>query len=89
MLRYRDSVEVSGKAKPYGVMQCQVFGMASATPVTDQTALPMVATPTKSPFMLNLPAATAGQQFYAAARWATRTGLTGPWSSIINFTVVR
>ena len=54
MLRYRDSAtSTSVKAKPYGVTQCQIFGMASATPVTDQGTLPMVVTPTKSPFVLN------------------------------------
>ena len=89
VLRYRDSIEVSGKAKPYGVMQCQVFGAASDTPVSDQDALALVATPTKSPFVLNFKGDQAGQQFYAAARWATRTGLVGPWSQIISFTVLR
>lgn len=39
VLRYRDSAaSTSVKAKPYGVAQCQIFGMASATPVTDQKA---------------------------------------------------
>ena len=61
--------------------------MASATPVTQQSALSMIATPTKSPFVLNLPSAAVGQQFYVAARWAIRTGEYGPWSPIINFTV--
>ena len=76
-----------GNGKPYGVTQCQIFGMASATPVTDQSTLPMVATPTKSPFILNLNAADVGKQFYVAARWAIRSGQFGPWSPIIQFTV--
>jgi hypothetical protein len=88
VLRYRDSVEVSGKAKPYGVIQCRVFGAVSAAPLTDQSALPLFATPTKSPFMLSFTGDQAGQTFYAAARWATRTGLVGPWSPMIHFTVV-
>ena len=88
VIRFRDSAaSVSVKSKPYGVTQCQVFGMASATPVTDQDALPMIATPTKSPFVLNLNAADTGKQFYVAARWAIRTGEFGPWSPIIQFTV--
>ena len=41
VIRYRDSAaSPSVKAKPYGVTQCQVFGMASATPVTDRSTLP-------------------------------------------------
>ncbi len=47
-LRYRDpAASVSVKAKPFGVTRCQVFGMASDTPATDQDGLPMIATPTK------------------------------------------
>ncbi len=61
--------------------------MASATPVTDQSTLPQIAAPTKSPFILNLSSADIGKTFYVAARWATRTGLVGPWSQIISFVV--
>ena len=90
VLRYRDSVNgVSGKAKPYGVTQCQIFGQTSDTPVADRTTMPLFATVTKSPFLLNFSGAQGGKQFYCAARWMTRTGLVGPWSQVMNFTVVR
>ncbi len=89
ILRYRDSANgVSGKAKPYGVTQCQIFGAVSATPSADRAALPLFATVTKSPFTLNFTAAQGGQQFYCAARWMTRTALAGPWSQVVNFTVM-
>jgi hypothetical protein len=42
----------------------------------------------KSPFTLSFAGDQVGQQFYAAARWATRTGLVGPWSQIISITVI-
>ena len=87
ILRYRDSDGVSTKAKPYGVVQCRVFGQSSPEPIADRTTLPLIATPTKSPFILTFADGQAGQTIYLAARWATRTGLTGPWSSIIKFIV--
>jgi len=88
VLYYRDSAaSTSVKAKPYGVTQCQVYGLASATPVELQSQLPQIAAPTKSPFVLTLPDAAVGMKFYLAARWATRTGLVGPWGQIISFTV--
>ncbi len=88
-LRYRDSAaSVSVKAKPYGVTQCQVFGLVSATPVSDPATMPLIATPTKSPFVLHFTADQGGKQIYLAARWAIRTGQVGPWSPIISFTVV-
>jgi hypothetical protein len=87
-LRYRDSAaSVSVKAKPFGATACQIYGMASATPVTLRSTLPMIAMPTKSPFVLDLPEASVGQQFYVAARWAIQTGQLGPWSQILSFTV--
>ena len=88
ILRYHDSDDgVSTKAKPYGVVQCQVFGQTSATPITNPASLPLIATPTKTPFTLTFTAAQAGQTLYLAARSATRTGLTGPWSAMIKFIV--
>lgn len=85
---YRDSAaSTSVKAKPYGVTQCQVFGMTLETPIEDQDDLPQIAAPTKSPFVLNFSGADVGQKFYVAARWATRTGLVGPWSQISSFIV--
>jgi len=69
------------------VTQCRVYGMASATPITDQSTLPLIAAPTKSPFQLTLPAAAEGMKFYVCAQWATRKDELGPFGPIVNFTV--
>lgn len=88
-VRYRDSAaSVSVKAKPFGVLQLQLFGTTSATIVTDPTTLPLKGTPTKSPFVLTFSSADIGKQFYCAGRWVTRNGQVGPWSGILSFTVV-
>lgn len=88
IIRYRDSsASVSVKSKPYGVKTCQVFGMTSATPITDPTVLPLKVTATKSPTLLTFTSGQAGMQFYCAGRWAIQTGGVSPWSPIINFTV--
>ena len=88
-VRYRDSAATpSVKAKPYGVVQCQIFGKSSAAAITDPTTLPLLTTATKSPVVLNLSGQTVGQQLYLAARWVLKTGGFSPWSPIINFTVV-
>jgi hypothetical protein len=88
VLRYRDSAaSVSVKAKPYGAIACEVFAKASATPITDPTALPWVQTATKSPFVVALDPADIGKQLYVAARWKTRKGEFSPWSGIISVTV--
>lgn len=85
-IRYADQNTPASRKKPAGAIQVQICGAASATVVTDPTTLPQIAVATKNPVGLNLPSGSAGKVVYLAARWLTRTGLYGPWSSIINFT---
>lgn len=88
VLRARDDMSSpSVKAKPYGVIAMQLFGMASATAVTDPTTLPLVMLTTKVPFAVNLSSADAGKQMYYAAKWYNRNGLVGPYGPIVNFTI--
>jgi hypothetical protein len=88
IVRYRDATaSPSVKSKPYGVTGLQIFAMASTTPVTDPTTLPYNATWTKSPNTLVMGSENAGKTVYMAARWITKKGLHGPWSSIINYVV--
>lgn len=88
IMRYRDSVaSPSVKAKPYGVTGVQIFGMASATPVTDPSTLPLVETATKSPLVVALGSGSAGKTGYFVARWITRKGLIGPYGPIISYVV--
>ena len=85
LTRYRDATATpSVKSKPYGVVQIQIFAMTSVTPITDPTTLTYNSVQTKAPFNLSMPG-TAGKVVYVAARWATRKGLVGPWSSIVSY----
>lgn len=87
-LRYRDELaSPTVKAKPYGVLQVQLYATASATPITDPAALDFVGGFTKSPLQVEWQAGDAGKVAYYAARWVTRTGLVGPWSPVVSFTV--
>lgn len=88
IIRYRDATaSPSVKAKPYGVIAIQLWGKASATPITDPTQLDFLGPATKSPIQLALGSSAAGMIGYFAGRWVTRTGLVGPWSTIINYHV--
>ena len=89
ILRFRDSAaSVSVKAKPYGVLACQIFGMTSASAITDPTGLPLKVSGTKSPLVVTFASGDVGKQFYAAARWNVVRGAVSPWSPLINFTIV-
>lgn len=85
ILRFRDATSSpSVKAKPYGVTQLQLFGMTSATAITDPAELTFIQVLTKTPLTQAMPSGSAGKTAYFAARWQTRTGLLGPWSPIIS-----
>lgn len=87
--RFRDSqASPSVKAKPYGVKSCQLYGLASATPITDVTKLVQQATMTKSPYQFNLPTGyTPGSTWYFAAVWQIQKGDQSPFSPIIALVV--
>jgi hypothetical protein len=88
IIRYRDSVaSPSVKAKPYGVIAVQVYGMPSATAVTDPTTLTYLGNQTKSPWTQLLGSTAAGKTAYFAARYITRKGQVGPWSPIVSYVV--
>lgn len=88
IFRYRDSVaSPSVKAKPFGVIGCQIFALQSSTPITNPLLLTYNATLTKCPATIVMGSGAAAQTVYFAARWITRKGLIGPWSAIINYNV--
>lgn len=88
IIRYRDSTaSPSVKSKPYGVVQMQLFALASVTTVTDPTTLLLQGVYTKSPLTAVMGSGAAGKTVYFASRWVTRKGLVGPWSSIISYVV--
>lgn len=88
ILRYRDATaSPSVKSKPYGVIAIQIFASVSVTAITDPDLLIYQANVTKSPYTLALGSGDAGKTAYIAARWVTRKGLIGPWSSVINYVV--
>jgi hypothetical protein len=83
---YRDSqTSPTSKAKPYGVKRLALYGVESATPITDPAALYQRMSPTKSPFQFAFPGNyTRGATWYFAAQWVTQKGGLSPWSSIIS-----
>lgn len=88
VIRFRDDLaSPSVKAKPAGAIAMLLFGSASATPITDPTLLNFLKLTTKSPLTAAWGSGDVGKKAYYAARWSTRTGLVGPWSTIVSFTI--
>lgn len=88
VLRYRDELaSPTSKAKPAGAIAMQIFGKASATPITDPNALTFLSQQTKSPFQVDLDPGDVGKQMYYVGRWVTRTGKVGPFGPIVSATI--
>lgn len=88
VVRARDSIaSPSVKSKPYGVVQMQLFAATSTTPITDPALIPFKQVTTKSPLIVEWSSGDKGKIAYYTARWATRSGLVGPFSPIASFTV--
>jgi hypothetical protein len=88
-LRYQDSASpASQRAKPFGALSLQLVGAVSTTVITDANTLPTIGIFTKVPVKVYLPSSSLGMTMYYAARWQTRTGLTGPWSPILPLVVI-
>lgn len=88
ILRYRDSMaSPSVKAKPYGVIACQLSAGVSLTPITNPALIPVIGPQPKSPLTVPFASGSSGMTAYLAARWVTKKGLFGPWSSIVSYVV--
>lgn len=89
ILRYRDSASSpSVKSKPYGVIQVQLFGKTSTTPITDPTTLPLLLSQTKSPFAVTWAGGSSGEMAYYAARYVIRKGGISMWSPIVSAAIM-
>lgn len=90
VIRARDEMSSpTSKAKPYGSTQMQLWAAAVAaatpTPTPDETTLKQIVT--KIPVLAEWDSDDAGKTAVYYARWQTRTGLIGPWSSPVSMTI--
>lgn len=90
VIRARDEESSpTSKAKPYGVTQMQLWAaavtIATPTPTPDETTLKQIVT--KVPTQAFWDSDDAGKKAVYYARWQTRTGLVGPWSSPVDMTI--
>ena len=65
----------------------QLFVVVSTAQVNDPSAAEFRSFVTRQPFAVTYVAADNGKVATYFARWQTRTGLVGPWSSGVAFTI--
>lgn len=91
-LQIRDSTTPTTKAKPAGVIGCELHVEVGAVAGTDPADATLVKTSTKTPNTLAFTAPQAGQVATVWGRWVTRSGpdgvaQVGPWSVATSFVI--
>jgi hypothetical protein len=85
---YRDSVDPTPRAKPFGVIGCQLFAAFGTVPAISPESLSFAGQFTKSPMTIST-AGQSGKVISMAARWITRAGpggaaQIGPFGAIVS-----
>lgn len=81
--RFRDAgAPAASRAKPADAAALQLFGVTSATVISDPSTLPLIGTFTKVPVNIAWDSADQGKTAYIAARWINRKGQPGPFCAI-------
>ena len=86
--KYQDSLLAVGKLKAPGAIRMELRAFVGVAAGTDPETFVTIANPTKSPFQYVWNAGDAGKLATYAARWVTRRGLAGPWSSLSTYTIL-
>lgn len=86
-MQYRDSDTPTTKAKPFGALAMELYTKIGTAPAVDPAGATYLGQITKCPFAVDLDPADIGKTATYFARWVTRRGLVGPWSSPVSLTV--
>ena len=88
IIRFRDSLTPTSKAKPAGVFGCEIYRKIGGDAPASVQECEFVGLDSATPYLLDYGSESGGQQVHYLGRWATRSGLTGPTSDLISATVV-
>jgi hypothetical protein len=90
-IRFVDEANPTSRAKPKGVMGCELWVRISpqGEPApTDPAQLSFLAMDTASPYVADYDGANAGKVAHYMLRWAMTGGQKGPWSETASATIV-
>ena len=89
-IRFSDEATPTSRAKPAGVMGCEIWVKVAATgeaPPADPDELSFVAMDTASPYIVEYDGADGGKTAHYMLRWVKTGGEKGPWSETISATI--
>ena len=89
-IRFVDEATPTSRAKPAGVMGCEIWVKVSAqgeAPPADPGELSFVSMDTASPYIAEYDGANGGKTAHYMLRWCKSGGEKGPWSETISATI--
>ena len=86
-IRFFDEATPTSRAKPAGVMGCEIWVKVGTTPPADSSECTFLALDTASPYVAEYPGTDAGKTAYYMLRWVTTRGDKGPWSETLAATI--
>jgi len=87
-IAYRTQHGVTGRAKPVGAAQLQVFRAVGETPARSVEQATYFRSVSRSPMRVEYTSADNGKVATYFARWVTRRGEVGPWSAPLSVQAV-
>ncbi|MBI5706276.1 MAG: hypothetical protein HZC36_04730 [Armatimonadetes bacterium] len=84
---FADEGTPTSKAKPAGVMGCEIWVKLGGPPPTDLTECSFLALDTKTPYTANFDGSEANQTAHFIGRWVSTRGDKGPLSETVSATV--
>lgn len=87
-LRYADQNTPDSRAKPFGATALLLYRSIGVAAAVDPDQADFVGVFTKVPVASNFASGDVGKIATYFGRWATRTGLVGPWSNPVSMGIV-
>lgn len=86
-INFSDEHTPTRRAKPEGVMGCEIWVKVGEAAPVDPSELHFLATDTATPYVAEYDGGDANKAAHYMLRWVNRKGETGPWSQTVSATI--
>ncbi len=86
-VNFTDETTPNSRAKPEGMMGCEIWVKVGDPAPADPDQLQFLATDTRTPYVAVYGGEDAGKVAHYMLRWVNRKGEQGPWSQTVSATI--
>ena len=86
-IKFFDESTPQSRAKPSGVMGCEIWVKLGDTAPADPNELQFLGLDTATPYMAEYAGDQGGKKAHYMLRWVTTRGDKGPWSETVSATI--